>query len=137
MKRIIVTSVLLCCAMLMADFKLDNVFSSNMVLQRGVPVSFFGTGTPGTKVKADFKGKTVEASVDAEGNWKAEFPAAEADHDGVGVGIAIKHGLPHLRGYLNRLVLLADRHFDKLGLLESGDTRHDLRQAVGVGVLVD
>ncbi|MBR6371698.1 MAG: hypothetical protein IKS20_00810 [Victivallales bacterium] len=80
MKRIIVTSVLLCCAMLMADFKLDNVFSSNMVLQRGVPVSFFGTGTPGTKVKAEFKGKTVEASVDAEGNWRAEFPAAEADH---------------------------------------------------------
>ncbi|MBO4511278.1 MAG: hypothetical protein J5746_00790 [Victivallales bacterium] len=80
MKRFIVSSVLLCCAMLMADFKLDSVFSSNMVLQRGTPISFFGTGTPGTKVKAEFKGKTVEASVDAEGNWKAEFPAAEADH---------------------------------------------------------
>ena len=80
MKRLIVSSVLLCCAMLMADFKLDNVFSSNMVLQRGAPINFFGTGTPGTKVKAEFKGKTVEASVDAEGNWKAEFPAAEADH---------------------------------------------------------
>lgn len=80
MKRFIVTIALLCSALLMAGLKVDPVFSSNMVLQRGVPINFYGTGTPGTQVKASFMGKTAEAKVEANGEWTVAFPAAEADH---------------------------------------------------------
>ena len=80
MKRFLSAIAVLCCTAAMADFSLDNVFSSNMVLQRGVPISFYGKGTAGTLVTVAFKGKSVGAKVGDDGTWKAEFPAAEADH---------------------------------------------------------
>ena len=80
MKRFIVSIALLCSTLLMANLTLDPVFSSNMVLQRGVPINFYGTGTAGTQVKASFMNKTAEAKVEADGSWKVTFPAAEADH---------------------------------------------------------
>ena len=79
MKRLSLLLFVLCAA-LMADFSLDNVFGSNMVLQRGVPVAFFGKGTPNSKIKASFRGKDVTVVVTADGSWRAEFPAGTADH---------------------------------------------------------
>lgn len=80
MKRTWFVFVLLCCAALMADFKLDTVFGSNMVLQREVPIRFWGTGKPGSEIKVDFMGKTASATVGADSKWQVEFPAAKADH---------------------------------------------------------
>ena len=55
--------------------KLDSVFSSNMVLQQGKPISFFGTADPNSEIKVGFNGKTVSAKTDGKGVWKAVFPA--------------------------------------------------------------
>ncbi len=61
-----------------ADFTLDTVFSSHMVLQQERPVAFFGTADPGTQLKVTFNGKTVTARPDANGAWRAEFQPLKA-----------------------------------------------------------
>ena len=61
-----------------AELKVDPVFSSNMVLQQQKPITFFGTADKGASVKVEFNGKTVTATADENGCWKAEFPAMDA-----------------------------------------------------------
>ena len=58
--------------------RLDSVFSSNMVLQQGKPIAFFGTADPGLNILVSFNGRTVKSKADAKGNWKTEFPAMKA-----------------------------------------------------------
>lgn len=67
--------VLLCGA---AELTFNGIFDTNMVLQRQVPLRFFGTADPNAAVKVAFAGKTVSAAADAKGNWQADFPAMEA-----------------------------------------------------------
>lgn len=62
-----------------APVALHGVFTSNMVLQRGRPIVFSGTAAAGTEVSVEFAGRTVTATAGADGEWRAEFPAMEAD----------------------------------------------------------
>ena len=66
----------------------------------------------------------------------ANAAAAEVDDDGVAVGIAFEQGLPQLGGNGNVLAFLAHRHLHEFRLMETADTRDEVRQAVVVGVFV-
>ena len=52
-------------------FALNSPFSSNMVLQRGMPVPVCGAADPGARVTVSFRGQTQRATADASGQWKA------------------------------------------------------------------
>ncbi len=59
------------------EFTCARIFSDHMVLQRGRPISVFGTGPDGRTVTVRLKG--MEAScVCAQGRWRAVLPALEA-----------------------------------------------------------
>ncbi len=64
-----------------AAIKLDPVFTSNMVLQQQMPISFFGTSVGASKITATFHGETKETEPAPDGSWKVTFPAREASHD--------------------------------------------------------
>lgn len=61
-----------------AGLTLDRMFSNNMVLQRDVPLAFFGTATAGSTVKVAFAGKQQHTLADERGSWKVVFRALKA-----------------------------------------------------------
>ena len=70
-----------------AEFAIDPVFSSNMVLQQERPIAFFGTADPGAEIKVEFGGKTVSVKAGEAGKWRAEFPAMMAGNTNCSVKI--------------------------------------------------
>src|SRR5687767_13332680 len=56
-----------------ADLQLPRIFSDNMVLQRGMPVPFFGTATPGATVRVDMNGKFANATAGPSGAWMVKL----------------------------------------------------------------
>ena len=80
MKRVLGLICGLLTVTIWADFSLDPVFSSHMVLQRGKPIRFFGATDGAKPVRVEFAGKTVEAKTE-NGAWTAEFPAMEASKE--------------------------------------------------------
>lgn len=54
---------------LLADVKVADCFSNNMVLQRDRPVRVYGTASPGEVVVVRFQEQSVTATADAEGSW--------------------------------------------------------------------
>lgn len=61
-----------------AEIKVPYLFSSNMVLQQGIAVPFWGKATPGGKVTVvvDKAKKSVKATKD--GTWQIDFPSMTA-----------------------------------------------------------
>src|ERR1051326_2507979 len=57
----------------MAALTVNPIFTSNMVLQRGVIVPVFGTGDPGATVTVQFQNQNVSAVVGANGKWQANL----------------------------------------------------------------
>lgn len=53
-------------------------FSSQMVLQQGMPLPIWGTATPGEQVEVEFAGSRAEATADPAGRWQATLPSQEA-----------------------------------------------------------
>lgn len=49
----------------------STMFTDNMVLQRNIKAPVWGWTTPGTTVKVEFNGKTVQAKADETGKWMA------------------------------------------------------------------
>ncbi|HSU53622.1 MAG TPA: sialate O-acetylesterase [Candidatus Dormibacteraeota bacterium] len=62
----------------MAALTVSPIFSSNMVLQRGVTVPVFGTGDVGTTVTVQFLTQTVSATIAATGKWQVNLAAMAA-----------------------------------------------------------
>ena len=62
----------------MADVRLDPVFTSNMMLQQGAPIAFFGTAPAEKDVTATFGDETVTVKSDAQGKWRAVFAPKKA-----------------------------------------------------------
>jgi len=60
-----------------AEIKLPAIFSSNMVLQQGINIPFWGTGTPGGKVTITLDNQKKSAVVSTEGKWRIDFPPME------------------------------------------------------------
>lgn len=58
------------------------IFDDNMLLQRNIPIPFFGTGTPGEAVSVSISGPAANASVsgtvDTNGTWLVYLPAQPA-----------------------------------------------------------
>ena len=59
------------------DFTVYNVYSSNMVFQRGKRIVFSGKADAGTSVEVDFNGVSVISCALENGVWRAEFPPME------------------------------------------------------------
>ncbi len=58
-----------------ADVRLPEVFASNMVLQRGMPVPVWGWADAGERVTVAFEGQTKTAVPDADGRWIVKLDA--------------------------------------------------------------
>ena len=54
---------------------LHNLFQSNMVLQRGKPITIWGWAQPGEDVSVSFGGQTRTTKAGADRSWKVIFPA--------------------------------------------------------------
>ena len=50
-------------------------FSSNMVLQRQKPVTFWGTAPAKASFAVTFNGKKQNVKADAKGQWRIVYPA--------------------------------------------------------------
>ncbi len=60
------------------ELQLHPAFSSNMVLQREMPVNLFGSGKPGTTVSVTFAGQSRKTKVDEKGKWKVTLAPLKA-----------------------------------------------------------
>lgn len=65
-----------------AEVKLPALFADHMVLQRQMPLVFWGWASPGEKVSVEFAGSKAESAADASGSWKVGLPALEASAEG-------------------------------------------------------
>ncbi len=50
-----------------------NLFSSHMVIQRDMSVPIWGTATPGTTVKIEYKGRSDSSVADGKGRWECRI----------------------------------------------------------------
>jgi hypothetical protein len=55
-----------------------GIFSDHAVLQRGEPLTVWGTASPSQRVSVSLGGKAAEATAGANGKWRATLPAMEA-----------------------------------------------------------
>ncbi len=62
-------------------FKIADIFSDNMVLQRGRPVPVWGWADPGTAIKLRFAGQVHSHVTDSRGRWEVRLDALEACAD--------------------------------------------------------
>src|SRR5580658_6909735 len=74
-----------------ADVRLPHIFGNQMVLQRDLPVRFWGTADPGEKVTVTVGKNESTATADAKGKWHAELPAMSASEKPVAVKVAGKN----------------------------------------------
>ncbi|MGC8551862.1 MAG: hypothetical protein ACP5O7_03255 [Phycisphaerae bacterium] len=56
----------------------DNLFQSNMVLQRGKPIAIWGWAPPGRKITVTFDRLKQSAKAGADRYWKVTFPSMTA-----------------------------------------------------------
>ena len=61
-----------------ATVAVSNYFASHMVVQRGSPITVYGTGAAGEVVVATFNGGTASATTNSAGNWTLSLPAQAA-----------------------------------------------------------
>ena len=61
----------------LAEVWLPKIFSNNMVLQAGEPVSIWGSAEAGSKVEIEFAGAKTAAKAGADGKWKARLKPLE------------------------------------------------------------
>ncbi len=64
-----------------AELKVDPIYESHMVLQRGCKVPIRGTCTSSSEVEVSYGGQKVKAKVKGK-KWSAELEAMEADAEG-------------------------------------------------------
>jgi sialate O-acetylesterase len=61
-----------------ADVALNGIFSDHMVLQRDMPLPFWGTANPGEKVSVTVAGQEAETTAGADGKWKVSLAPLKA-----------------------------------------------------------
>lgn len=61
-----------------ADVRLPGIFQSNMVLQRDVPIHFWGWASANEIVTAMLNGRKVEVKTGKTGKWSCTLPAMQA-----------------------------------------------------------
>jgi sialate O-acetylesterase len=63
---------------LQAAVEVSKVFTSHMVLQRGMAVPVYGTAAADEKVEVKFRAQTKTATADKEGRWLVKLDPLEA-----------------------------------------------------------
>ena len=56
-----------------AELRVANLFSDGAVIQRGMTVPVWGTGTPGVQIRVTFAGQTQKTIVDDDGRWRVNL----------------------------------------------------------------
>jgi len=64
----------------MTQFNLADIFTDNMVVQRGKPICIFGTGETGSKIAVSL-GSGASAATVTDGTWKLFLPAVHEYRD--------------------------------------------------------
>lgn len=77
MRRFAFVLLLGTCSAAQAAPKLDILFSDHGVLQRGRPISVWGTADPREKVTVSLGGQSRTATTSANGEWRVELPAMQ------------------------------------------------------------
>lgn len=77
MKQLLLVALFFCTLNAHAKVSLHKIFSSNMVLQRGMEIPVFGVADNGDNIMVTFNGLTKQAVV-ARGKWKVIFPKMDA-----------------------------------------------------------
>ena len=81
-KQIVITvffiALGLLCQSVQAGIKLPAILSSNMVLQRDIPVNIWGWAKSGEKIKVEFNGQTLETKAKADGTWRVTLQPMSA-----------------------------------------------------------
>ena len=60
------------------SIKLHDLFTSGMILQRGLPVRVWGSCSPGEAVSVCIQGRSSETAAGADGSWSLELPPLRA-----------------------------------------------------------
>jgi len=79
LNRILALGLLVSTVSLRADVVLAPPFADHAVLQRGVPLPVWGSADPGEEVTVSFASRRRAVRADADGRWRVELPALEAD----------------------------------------------------------
>ena len=66
----------------LADVSVTGIFTDNMVLQRGKPISVCGKANPGEAVTVTYNGRKATAKASKEGLFKAILPALAVEKEG-------------------------------------------------------
>ena len=74
------------------DTTVANIFSDNMVLQRGLDIAVWGAANAGEEVVVSFAGRTNSVSADASGMWKAWFEPMNAGTNPAVLAVSSLHG---------------------------------------------
>lgn len=70
--------ILLCPLLSIAQLKVADIFSDNMLLQRGTPIKVWGKGTPGRSVNVLFSEEKRTTKVTNDSVWIVTFPKQKA-----------------------------------------------------------
>ncbi len=60
-----------------AEVKLPRIFSSNMVLQKGIEIPVWGWANKGEQITVIFNNQSVRTKTDKNGKWSVKLPAQE------------------------------------------------------------
>jgi len=63
-----------------AEVKMPPVFSSEMVLQRELPVPVWGSASPGEDISVSFAGQELDATADDQGQWMVQLQPLETSN---------------------------------------------------------
>lgn len=61
-----------------ADVRLPGFVNDHMVVQRDIPLPFWGWAAPGEAVSVELAGKSASTTADAQGRWRVSLPALPA-----------------------------------------------------------
>jgi sialate O-acetylesterase len=74
MKKYLFSILSICLAVAaMADVRLPQIFSTNMVLQRNIAIPVWGWAAPGEKVTVQFNKQTKSTRAGKDGKWKVQL----------------------------------------------------------------
>ena len=81
-RHLLAAACTLYAASLFANVKLATIFTSNMVLQRGMEVPVWGTAEPGEEVSVAFAGQNLKTTADDKGDWEVRLAPLAASTNG-------------------------------------------------------
>lgn len=83
-----------------AELHFASIFGSNMVLQRGVPVTVWGRAGSGEKLTVRFASEKIETTADANGDWSVTLRPLPASSEGQALNVASQTEALEIRNVL-------------------------------------